>query len=327
VSSRVGRLFHGIAPYLGLIAVVLVFALLYEDQGFLSPRNFRVVAMQTVIVALGALGMTFVIVSGGIDLSVGSVIALAGVVTALLAQHEVPVSLAVLGGCSTGAICGLLNGLMITQLSIAPFIATLGMYGMARGFAQFLGDEQKVNAPPTWVSDAMAHSPTWYPEWWSEWLQLAPAVWLLFGLALAMAVVLRKTVFGVHTFAVGSNEATARLCGIRVWRTKLGVYALAGGFAGLAGVMNFGRLTVGDPNEAVGAELHVIAAVVIGGASLAGGEGRISGALVGAFLMSVLANGCTLSGVPNYVQQILVGAIIVLAVALDSLRHRGRREM
>jgi ribose/xylose/arabinose/galactoside ABC-type transport system permease subunit len=141
-------------------------------------------------------------------------------------------------------------------------------------------------------------------------------------LALAMGVVLQRTVFGVHTFAVGSNEATARLCGVRVRRTKTIVFVIAGLFAGLAGVMQFARLTVGDPTTAIGKELDIIAAVVIGGASLNGGTGTILGSLIGAFLMAVLANGCTLTGVPTYVQEILVGAIIIAAVAIDRIRHR-----
>ena len=135
-------------------------------------------------------------------------------------------------------------------------------------------------------------------------------------------LVLRRTVLGVHTFAVGSNEATARLCGVPVERVKLIVYVLAGLFAGIAGVMQYGRLTVGDPTTAMGLELDVIAAVVIGGGSLSGGRGSITGALLGAFFMSVLANGCTLTGVPTYVQEILVGTIIVAAVGLDRLRRR-----
>ena len=137
-----------------------------------------------------------------------------------------------------------------------------------------------------------------------------------------MNVVLRQSVFGVRTIAVGSSEATARLCGIRVERIKVAVYAIGGLFAGLAGVLQFCRLTVGDPTTALGKELDVIAAVVIGGGSLSGGSGSILGSLVGAFLMSFLANGCTLTGVPNYVQEIIVGIIIVAAVAADGIRRR-----
>jgi ribose/xylose/arabinose/galactoside ABC-type transport system permease subunit len=141
-------------------------------------------------------------------------------------------------------------------------------------------------------------------------------------LAVSMSLVLRRTVFGVHTLAIGSSEATARLCGIRVERTKVAIYALGGAFAGLAGVLQFCRLTVGDPTTALGKELDVIAAVVIGGGSLSGGTGSILGSIIGAFLMSVLSNGCTLTGVPNYVQEIIVGAIIVAAVGVDEWRKR-----
>jgi ribose/xylose/arabinose/galactoside ABC-type transport system permease subunit len=153
------------------------------------------------------------------------------------------------------------------------------------------------------------------------WLLLAPGLWLLIVLAVVMAVVLRRTVFGIWTVAIGSNESTARLCGVPVERVRVVLYSLGGLFAGLAGVMQFARLTVGDPTTAVGAELDVIAAVVIGGGSLAGGEGSIAGSLVGAFLMSLLKNGCNLVGVPNYVQEMIVGAIIVVAVALDRYRR------
>ena len=153
-------------------------------------------------------------------------------------------------------------------------------------------------------------------------LGLPQAVWLTLLLAILLGLVLRHTVLGSHTLAIGSNEDTARLCGVRVGRTKIWIYVLCGIFGGLAGVMTFGRLTVGDPTTAIGEELDVIAAVVIGGASLAGGEGRIAGSILGALLMAFLANGCNLTGVPNYVQEILIGVIIVAAVAVDRYRHR-----
>ena len=280
------ELIQVLGPFLGLFFVVGLFALV-APAGFLSLYNFKTVATQTVIVGLGAVGMTYVIVSGGIDLSVGSVIALSSVATALLLDAGNAPAVAVLGGILTGATCGLVNGLLITGLGIVPFIITLGMLGIARGAAKYLADEQKVDAPASWINELMTKSPT------PSWLVLAPGVWILFGLALLMALVLRNTVFGVRTFAVGSNESTARLCGVPVARTKVAVYVVCGLFAGLAGVMQFGRLTVGDPTTAAGKELDVIAAVVIGGGSLSGGEGRILGSLVGAFLMSVLANGCT----------------------------------
>ena len=312
---RLGRTLELLGPFLGLVFVVALFAAI-GPSGFLSAYNFKTVATQTVIVGLGAVGMTFVITSGGIDLSIGSVIALASVVTALALKAGAPPLVAVAAGVGTGALCGLANGLAVTVFEIVPFIVTLGMLGIARGLAKWLADEQKVDALPAglegWMSKSSEHA----------FLYLPKGVWLLFVLSAAMAFCLRSTVFGVHTVAIGSNEATARLCGVPVKRTKTLIYVLCGIFAGLAGVLQYGRLTVGDPTTALGKELDVIAAVVIGGASLSGGTGSILGSLLGAFLMSVLANGCNLTGVPNYVQEILIGAIIVAAVALDRFRHR-----
>jgi ribose transport system permease protein len=309
------RIGHLVGPFLGLLAVAALFAAL-EPSTFLSIYNFQTIAAQTVIVGLGAIGMTFVIVAGGIDLSVGSVIALSSVVTALALRHGWNPALAAGAGAATGGAAGWINGMLVTRLKVVPFIVTLGTMGIARGLAKYLADEQKIDAPARWLAAIMAKSPT------PSWLLMAPGAWLMLGLALAMGVLLTRTVFGVHTYAIGSNEATAHLSGVRVSRLKVAIYALSGLFAGLAGVMQYARLTVGDPTTAVGKELDVIAAVVIGGASLSGGVGGIGGSLVGAFLMSVLANGCTLTGVPNYVQEILIGFIIVIAVALDRLRHR-----
>jgi len=302
-------------PFVALVLVCGLFAVL-EPERFLSAYNFKTVATQTVIVGLGAIGMTFVIVSGGIDLSIGSVIALASVVTALrLRSGAGPVAAAAVG-IVTGTLAGAFNGLAITRLRVVPFIVTLGTMGIARGLAKYLSDEQKVDAAARGLSLIMAKTPE------PPWLLVAPGVWAMLVLAALAAFVLKQTVFGVHTFAIGSNEATARLCGIRVERTKVLVYALGGTFAGLAGVLQYCRLTVGDPTTALGKELDIIAAVVIGGGSLAGGSGGILGSMLGAFLMSFLANGCTLTGVPNYVQEIIVGAIIVAAVAIDEWRRR-----
>jgi ribose transport system permease protein len=312
VRFRLGDL---LGPFLGLLAVSALFAAL-EPSTFLSAYNFQTIAAQTVIVGLGAIGMTFVIVSGGIDLSVGSVIALSSVVTALALRHGWNPGLAAAAGALTGLAAGWINGTLVTRLQVVPFIVTLGTMGIARGLAKYLADEQKIDAAAGWLAGIMAKTPT------PAWLLMAPGVWLMLALAGAMAFLLTRTVFGVQTYAIGSNEATAHLCGVRVSRVKVTIYALCGLFAGLAGVMQYARLTVGDPTTAVGKELDVIAAVVIGGASLSGGIGGIAGSLVGAFLMSVLANGCTLTGVPNYVQEILIGLIIVVAVALDRLRHR-----
>ncbi|MHC4911384.1 MAG: ABC transporter permease [Planctomycetota bacterium] len=314
------RLLNTIGPVLALLVVYGLFVLIAPDS-FRTARNLETIARQTTIVGMAALGMTLVIISGGIDLSVGSVVALSTVVIAWLLQRAGagPVT-AALGGVAAAGFFGLVNGLLITRLRVVPFIVTLGMMLVVRGTAKGIGRNQKIDVDPEllkWLEDLLASV-----GGEQGWMFLPPGVWLLIILAVAMAVVLRYTRLGRHTFAVGSNEQTARLCGVAVERVKVLVFTLGGAFAGLAGLMQFSRLTVGDPTVAVGLELDVIAAVVIGGGSLGGGEGSILGTMVGALIMTVIASGCTQMGMPNWVQEIITGAIIVLAVALDRLRHR-----
>jgi ribose transport system permease protein len=304
-------------PALGLLLVILIFAVLTDAPArYLSPFNLRIVLSQTVIVALGAIGMTMIIVSGGIDLSVGASIALAGVICALCLQAGWLPALALLAAVVAGGIVGFVNGAMITGLRVVPFIVTLGMLGIARGVAKWLAHEQTVNAPPTWVNDLLVTFPT------PAWLVLPLGVWLTLALAVLVALVLRRTVFGRRIFALGSNEAAARACGIDTGRLKIAIYTCAGLLFGLTGVMQMSRLRQGDPTVANGAELDIIAAVVIGGGSLSGGEGTILGSMIGALIMAFLRNGCQQMGWPNYIQEIIIGAIIVLAVALDRLRAK-----
>src|SRR5215210_3850777 len=261
-----------LGPVLGLLLVIGIFSLLMDTPGrFLSPNNLRIVLSQTVIVAIGAIGMTLIIISGGIDLSVGSTIALTGVVTALSINAGANPGWAALAGILVGALVGLINGLAITGLRVVPFIATLGMLGMARGGAKWIAGQQTVNVPQTWVNELAVTFPS------PAWLLLAPGVWVALALAILTAVILRNTVFGRRVFALGSNEAAARACGIPVERLKLWIYSLAGLYFGLAGVTQMSRLRQGDPTVAVGAELDIIASVVIGGGSLSGGEGSILG--------------------------------------------------
>lgn len=316
-SGRLARLLDRFGPFLGLVVVAGLFAAV-APSGFASAYNAKTILTQSVIVGVCALGMTFVIRSGGIDLSVGSAIAFASVVTALTMKATGSAAVAALAGVAAGAAVGAVNGGLIAGLALPPFIVTLGTLGAARGAAKWLAGEQKVDAPSGWFEQAMSKSS-------DAPLGLAPGIWLMVLGAVAAAFVLRRTVFGVWTTAIGSNERAALLCGVPVRRTKVWIYVLMGAAAGLAGVLQFGRLTVGDPTTATGKELDVIAAVVIGGASLSGGSGTILGTLVGALLMATLANGCNLSGVPNYVQEILIGGIIVTAVALDRLRQGGAR--
>jgi ribose transport system permease protein len=222
-----------------------------------------------------------------------------------------------MAGIVAGGIIGVINGLTITRLRVVPFIATLGMLGIARGVAKWVAGEQTVNAPSTWINELAVTFPA------RPWMLFAPGVWLTIALAVMMTFVLRNTIFGRRAFALGSNEAAARACGIATDRLKVSIYGVAGLFFGLAGVTQMSRLRQGDPTVAAGVELDVIAAVVIGGGSLSGGEGSIGGAMIGALVMAFLRNGCQQMGWANYIQEIIIGIIIVIAVAAD--RRRASR--
>lgn len=306
-------------PFIGLIVVVVLFSLPRETREFfLTYHNFKIILTQTVIVAVGALGMTLIIVGGGIDLSVGSSVALTSVVGAQLIERgwgPVSVLLAVIGA---GGVIGLLNGTAIAGLRLTPFIITLGSLGMARGAAKWLADDQTVNyaASPInrWMTtaDPFSHA-------------LPAGVWVMLMLALFTSVLLKNTVFGRHIFALGSNEAAARLCGVPTTRLKILIYAVGGCYFGLAGLLQLSRLRQGDPTVAIGLELDIIAAVIIGGASLSGGVGGVLGSMIGALIMAVLRNGSQQMGWPTYFQEIIIGFVIVAAVFLDRLRQ-GRSE-
>jgi len=301
---------------IGLLLIVVLFSAL-EPRTFCNWNNLQVILLQTAVVGTVALGMTLVIVSGGIDLSVGSNIAMVTVVVALLLNKFHSPLIAIGGGVLAGAACGLLIGGLITQLRLTPFIVTLGMLTAVRGVAQGLANNSSVNCDITWINNVLCVLP---PE--HKWMIFPPGVWILLVLAVLTSAMLKFTRFGRHIFAIGSNENTARLCGVNVEPTKILIYVLGGAFAGVAGVLQFSYLGLGDSTTAVGYELSAIAAVVIGGASLSGGQGTIFGTVVGALIMSTINNGGVKLSLPNWVQYILTGAIIVAAVALDKLRHR-----
>ncbi len=310
-----------IGPIIGLIFVFTLFAFI-APESFRSGRNLETIARQTTIVGIGALGMTLVIIMGGIDLSIGSMVALGTVVIAItLKSFDTPHPLiAALLAIVVCGLCGAFNGLFITRLKVVPFIVTLGMMLVVRGAAKGLSHEQKVDAPETYLNELLASLSAE-----QRWMLVPIGVWILIIMAILVAVVLKYTKLGRHTVAIGSNEQTAMLCGVMVNRIKVYIYTICGLFAGLAGVMQFSRLTVGDPTVAVGLELDVIAAVVIGGGSLAGGEGSVLGSIVGALIMSVIRSGCSQMGLPNWVQEILTGIIIIAAVAMDRLRHKSKK--
>ncbi|MBI5175077.1 MAG: ABC transporter permease [Candidatus Melainabacteria bacterium] len=305
-----------LGPLAALLAVYLVFCWL-SPSSFAGAANLELILRQTTIVGLVSLGMTIVIIAGGIDLSIGSAVALSTVVIASLLNAGISPIFAALGGIAVGALAGLANGLMVARLKVVPFIATLVSLLVLRGIAKGIAHEQKVDAPLTWLNELLARLDS-VAAW-----QLVPAgVWLFLLMAALVALMLRYSRLGLHVFAVGSNVKTALLCGINVERVELWVYSLCGAFAGLAGLMQFSRLTVGDPTVASGLELDAIAAVVIGGASLKGGRGSVLGTIIGALLMAVLRAGCTQIGLANWIQEIVTGLIILAAVGFDRLRYR-----
>ncbi|MFD4671927.1 ABC transporter permease [Lentzea sp. NPDC058450] len=282
--------------------VILALAIAIMQPAFLNAQNLLNVGVQAAVIAIMAFGMTFVVVAGGIDLSVGSIAALAAMVGALTAG---PLGLVV------GALCGLVNGALISYGKLPPFIATLAMLSVARGLTLVFSEGQphETDALVTFLGS-----------------NLAPMLPLPLLLMLAFfgitGLVLTRTNLGRRMYAIGGNEEAAKLSGIDVRRNKLWIYALSGLFAAAAGLVLAGRLGSAGPQAAVGYELDAIAAVVIGGASLSGGVGRATGTLVGALVLAVLRNGLNLLQVPPFWQQVVIGAVIALAALLDSLRRR-----
>lgn len=302
-------------PFLALLCVYGLFSALTPDT-FLRSLNLVTMLRQTAVVSIAAIGMALIIIHGGIDLSVGSAVAFATVVLAKELQGGASPFTAVVVTLALGACAGALNGALVVGLRITPFIATLGTMTALRGIAKGLADEQKIDAPARGLDELMAVVP-------GE--RLVPyGVWLALAAAVVFALLLGYTRLGRHAVAIGSNEHTARLCGVPVARVRLIVYTLAGLLAGLAGILEFSTLTVGDPTDSVGLELEAIAAVVIGGGSLSGGQGSVAGTLIGALLLTVIKAGCTHLGMPNWIQEILTGAIIVVAMTLDRIRQASR---
>jgi len=314
-----------VAPFVGLLVVVAIFGIYQElykaDNPFLSGRWFTLITKQSIIPAMGALGMTIIIISGGIDLSAGSILALCSVALALLLKNGYGATESLAITLAVGLMCGVVNGALVTGLRLVPFIVTLGTMLIFRGLAEWVSDQKKIQAPdaPDWMSTLLE---TPKPDSW----QLVPTgAWIIVGLALVLAFVLRYTVFGRYVFAIGSNEATARLCGIHVTAVKVAVYAIGGLFMGAAGILDFNDLyKQGSPTSGLGDELEMIAAVVIGGGSLSGGRGSVLGSIVGALTMTTLRNGCVYAGVSDPIQKVVIGGIIIAAVAIDQFLHRNR---
>ena len=302
-----------LGPLVALLVVYAVFAVITPEHSFLRTQNLLTMSRQTVVVAICALGMTLVIVTGGIDLSTGSLVALTTVIVAKLLKSGSSPVVAITVGIAVATGIGAIIGTFVGRLRMMPFVVTLGAMTALRGAAKGLASEQKIDCDPRGLDRVLEASLS------------APGIWIALALAILVAGLLDYTRFGRHVLAVGSNEAAARLCGIDAGKVKILVYALSSMLVGVAGVMEFSTLTVGDPTDSVGLELEVIAAVVIGGAPLAGGEGSIVGSVFGALLMTVIRTGAVHMGMPSWVQEIVTGIIIFVAVAIDRARRPRAR--
>ncbi len=316
-----------LAPLLALAAVAAVFVLVRPDAP-ISLMDIRTIFLQSSIVATAALGASMVIAMGGLDLSVGSMLALATIAAAWVMLPGGWVNLhlggwaaaaaplfAIIAAMASGSLCGAYNGLLITRLRLPPFIVTLGTLGFFRGFAKFVSSSSPIYSVPGWLSPLVNVEPE------PKWLLIASCAWVTLFLSIACGIFMQHTLIGRRALAIGGNEEAALRCGVPIAKTKLWIYVLAGMLTGIAGVIQFARLNgSGDPTVQVGLELKAIAAVVIGGASLSGGSVSIVGTMCGAVLMSLLDNRCTALGLPNYAQEMIVGHIIIVAVAVDRWR-------
>lgn len=299
--------------FASLIVICVFFS--FASPFFLSYGNFTAILFSTVVIGTLAIGTTFVIISGGIDLSLGTGMALCAVMSGVfLVDMNLPLVIGVLAAIGFGGLIGLINGINISVLKIPPFIATLAMLLVADGLALVLSNSQ-----PIYFSDVPGYleisSGSLIPE-------VPNAVLVLIGVAVVAAVLLRKTLLGRYTYSIGSNEEATALSGINVRRWKIGIYTFAGLFTGLAGVMISARLGSAQPATGLGYELEAIAAVIVGGTSLSGGKGTIVGTLIGALIISVINNGLQLMSIPQEWQDVILGCVILVAVYTDMIRKK-----
>ncbi|MFC8181743.1 ABC transporter permease [Rhodococcus sp. NPDC057297] len=316
IRERTGKAFAGSGgAFVGL--VILVIALSVTAPNFLSTRNFTNIIDQVTVLGILALGATFVIIVGGIDLSVGSILALSGITMGWLYQNAgVPLPLAMVIAVLVGGVAGLINGLGVTIFRLPAFIATLAMMSIARGLANLITDGQQIVGYPQWFYELSTNR-------YFGFLSITVALLLL--LFVAGWAFLRYRRAGRSLYAIGGGQEVARLAGINVRRTTTSVYVVAGLLAGVGAIVLSSRLDASAPSAATGYELDVIAAVVIGGASLMGGAGRVTGTIIGVLIIGVLRNGLNLLGVSPFIQQIVIGLVIAVAVGSDVLRRKSNR--
>jgi ribose transport system permease protein len=297
-------------PFFTLAALFLGLAV--ASPHFLTSTNLSSVVRQTAVINIMALGMTIIIIAGGIDLSVGCILAMGGLLGTMAMEKGMSIGAGIAVGVLTGLVCGLINGVLITGLRISPFIVTLGTLGIFRGSALIISNGLPVHQIPQAFSFLGEGSLVGVPF----------VLWILLLCAVMMHLLLERSPLGRYSFAIGSNPDAALYAGIPVSIITAAVYTIGGMLTGLAGMIESSRLMTGQPTAGQGYELQAIAAVVIGGGSLRGGEGSVMGTLVGAFIMGLLANGSDLLGISPYLQQAIIGAVIILAVAVDELRKR-----
>jgi ribose transport system permease protein len=308
-----------ILAFTGLIILCIVFSL--ASPIFFTFSNISSILLATAVNGILALGVTFIIITGGIDLSVGTVMTLSAVMTGIAVTNMgLPVPVGVVVGLGTGAVAGLINGVTIAKMKIPPFIATLGTMMIARGLSLVISGVAPIyfNDTPAFGKIAMGSLVSYVAPGFT----IPNAVLILFGAAIIAGVILSKTVLGRYNVALGSNEEATRLSGVNVDAWKMAIYALGGTFSGLAGVVIASRLNSAQPALGAGYELDAIAAVVIGGTSLSGGEGTILGTIIGAFIISTLTNGLRILSVPQEWQMVVTGLIVILAVYADIIRRR-----
>jgi len=316
MATRIRASFQQLLAFASLLALVLFFSVASEN--FYQASNLSNILLSTVVTGLLALGTTFVIITGGIDLSIGTGMTLASVMTAVfMTQLGMPMILGVLAGIAFGALMGGVNGFFVAVLKIPSFIATLAMMMVAAGLALVISGTK-----PIYTNEVEGFQKIFALGKSIPGLVIPNAVFILFAAAIIAGLILSKTVLGRYTYSIGSNEQATALSGVNVTKWTVLIYTLAGSFTGLAGVIATARLNSAQPAGGMGLELQAIAAVVIGGTSLQGGKGSIIGTVIGALIMSVLTNGLSIMSIPQEWQQVAVGVVILLAVYLDMMRRK-----
>jgi ribose transport system permease protein len=319
ISGTSGQARKALDRFITFGAVIVLFIFFsITARNFFTMRSILSLALQTSAVTLMGIGVTFAIITGGVDLSIGSVVALTGTIAVMAAIAGIPIWISMLIGLLVGVVCGLANGLMITKLKLPPFIATLGTMMVARGVALTITNANARPAPDAFGAlgnDTILGTGPQFPG-------IPYPVLIMIAVALIFHFILSKTRIGRYTYAVGSNEEAARLSGIKVGQVKIINYIFCALLAALVGIILASRMVTSQPNSAIGYEMNAIAAAVIGGASMMGGVGTVGGTVIGSFIIGILTVGLTMAGANYFMQQIVIGLVVIGAVTVDQLRSR-----